>query len=104
VTRPPLLLLTILVYVSLDFCLPAMPGAFVFEAADSVDTIQVSRADADLVAAPALAKSPLIQAVLQIDLTNGPVLWRAVTPAVRPVMARLPRAMLRPSVPSEDPH
>lgn len=48
------LLLTVAVYVSLDLCVAAMPGAFVFEPALSVESAQASRAraPAELAALP----------------------------------------------------
>lgn len=46
VKRRPALLLAILVYVTLDLSLAMMPGAFQFEPADSVETVQIGRARA----------------------------------------------------------
>ena len=37
------LVAALLVYVTLDLSLPAMPGAFVFEVADSVESVKSSR-------------------------------------------------------------
>ena len=54
-----LLVLVILIYVTLDLSLPAMPGSFVFEPADSAESTQVrARAAAEIVALPALARDP----------------------------------------------
>lgn len=50
-----------LLYVTLDLSLAEMPGAFVFEAADSAETTQVrARAAAETVALPALAADPRV--------------------------------------------
>jgi len=38
------LLVMILLYVGLDLCLPGMPGAFVFDAAGSVESVEPTRA------------------------------------------------------------
>lgn len=48
------LLLTVVVYVALDLSLPAMPGAFVFDADDSVETVHSGqgRIAAAVVSAP----------------------------------------------------
>jgi hypothetical protein len=101
-----MLLLAILVYLLLDFSLPTMPGAFVFEPAESVETIQVnrSRADSEVVVALPLAKSSCVASLLQADLTGTFGSGSEVTPVVRPVVDHLPRANLHPAPPTEDPH
>lgn len=101
-----MLLLAILVYISLDFSLPTMPGAFVFEPTESVETIQVNRgrADIEVVVALPLPKSPFGPPLLQLELADTFVVSRDVTRVVRPVVGHLPRAALHPAPPTEDPH
>ena len=52
------LVVLILVYVALDLSLPAMPGAFVFDAGASIESVQRSRAHdvAAAVADPVIAR------------------------------------------------
>jgi hypothetical protein len=101
-----MLLPAILVYVSLDFCLPAMPGAFVFEAAQSVETIRVdrSRADVEAVVALPLAKVTRVPPLVMVELTDTLILRRAAPPVVRPPIVYLARATLRPARSTEDSH
>jgi hypothetical protein len=99
------LLLAILVYVTLDLSLAGMPGAFVFDAADSVESVHRPRARgaATLVAVPAtaVAISP------PMPLPSPPMTPAlAATPRVPHtpgVVTRLPRAGLAPSR-SDDPY
>ena len=97
------LLLALLTYVSLDLSLAGMPGAFVFDPADSVESAQGARtrAPSPLLAVPASAA----------ETSTTPAPARA-TPTVTPVspvaqavgiVSLLPRAVLAPAV-SEDAH
>jgi hypothetical protein len=104
VARRPTLLLPILVYILLDFSLPGMPGAFVFESAESVETIRANRADVDMVIARPLVTRPSMPPLLRVEERDAFAPRPPVTPVVRPVIARLPRATLRPAPPTEDPH
>ena len=101
-----MLLLAVLVYITLDFSLPTMPGAFVFEPADSVETVQGNggRAGSEVVAALRLAIAPFVLRLLRIDLTDGLVLSRDVTSVTRPAVDHLPRGTIEPTPPTEDPH
>lgn len=106
VKHRPALLLTILIYVTLDLSLPTMPGAFVFDPADSVESIQSTRARA------------AAEVVILSVTGGGAVLWSRrppestdrVTPASQverrghPVKTWSSRAPLDPAPPSEDPH
>lgn len=100
------MLLAILAYVTLDLSLPAMPGAFVFDAADSVESIQSSRgrAAADVAAMPTLAADSFAMSRPRVGLRDRLTPARAGAPAVRRVAGRLPRATLEPAPPSEEPH
>jgi hypothetical protein len=106
VTHRRLLVLAFLVYVTLDLSLPAMPGAFVFEPADSAEGTHIrARVGAETVALPAEAcgaASTLFQ--LRLDGKErlapvGPVEQRG-----RPVVARRARVPVDFAPSSEDPH
>jgi hypothetical protein len=99
------LLLAILVYVGLDLSLPAMPGAFVFEAADSVESIGGGRVAVRVVALPTTSASPA-QASVQLhgDLPRRVPAGCEVSPPRHPMARCLPRAADTPPASSEDPH
>ncbi len=96
--------MAILIYVALDLSLPAMPGAFVFEAADSVESIGGGRMVTRAVVLPAPAPSPVspmpqLRAALPHRRVAGEV------PEFGSFRARcLPRTAGDPSDPSEDSH
>jgi len=100
------LVLAILIYVTLDLLLPEMPGAFVFEAADSVESTQVrARAAAETVALPALARDPRFvhfQPPLESKERLGPV--SSAERYGRPVVSWRSRAPDESAPPSEDSH
>lgn len=106
VTRRPRFLLVILVYVALDFSLPSMPGAFVFEPTESVETVQarVGRAGLEVVVALPLATDPGISPLPQLERRHASVVTRSTTPVTPPVRDRLPRRKPAPASPTEDPH
>jgi hypothetical protein len=100
------LLLAVLVYVAFDLSLPAMPGAFVFEAGDSVEGAQGGRPR--LVTGHAILPATSGHAPTltepRVDLSHrfpppSRVAWQAR--AGRPT---LPRAECALSPVSEDPH
>jgi hypothetical protein len=101
----PALLLAVLLYVTLDLSLPTMPGAFVFDPAESVESTHArARAVVEIGVLPAPAPDAFA-------LSQAPVDVRVrVTPIVDPARARRPvlswraRALLDPAPPSEDPH
>ena len=97
--------MAVLVYVALDLSLPAMPGAFVFEAADSVDGIAGGRVAARMVVLPSPpANLVLTSAPLRSDQPHRFRSGGEGRPPRHPVARRLPRAACDPSQPSEDPH
>lgn len=102
-------LVAILIYVSLDFALVAMPGAFVFDAADSVDGTQGGRIHGPngpnaLVVPPALSPPSLVIARPLADAGMHSPAAGDVTDC-RAVPSRLlARGMLGAPSPSEDPH
>jgi hypothetical protein len=106
VTHRPALLLAILVYLALDLSLPAMPGAFVFEPADSVESVRThrGRTDAEPAALPDVAReahalsrprvdvADVVRPSRPVDRPRHPVVgWRCPLPGGPP-----PR--------SDDPH
>lgn len=101
-----LLVLALLIYLTLDLSLPAMPGAFVFEPADSAESIRVRpRAAAETVALPALARAPgvvLFGAALEVDERRTAA--SLVERPRRPVVPWQSRAQYDAAPPSEDPH
>ena len=101
-----MLFCALLVYVALDFCLPAMPGAFVFEPDESIDSVRVdrSRADVDALVALPLAEAPVVPPPLETQLTYRLVVRPEAPPVVRPRLGRLPRAALPSAHSTEDPH
>jgi hypothetical protein len=107
VNRRRLFLVVVLVYLGLDLCLADMPGAFVFDADGSVDSISLVRArpDARVVAVP--APSPAESLPLRPQ-TGSEVRPRPASTAGRPAprvaSQCLPRAACASSSLSEDPH
>jgi hypothetical protein len=99
------LLVALLVYVSLDLSIAAMPGAFVFEPGDSVESAHRRCEDA---AGAALARAEPVSVhcapVPHVHATGEVAVVTRVRPRARFVGIRLPRARLTSPVPSEDPH
>ena len=102
-----MLVLAILIYVTLDLSLPAMPGAFVFEPADSAEGTRVrARSAAETVALPALARAPGAP-LFQPPCLDGDVRLAPVSSAerrARPVISWQSRAQCDSAPSSEDPH
>ena len=100
------LILAILIYVTLDLSLPGMPGAFVFDPADTVESARSgrARAAADVVAAPAEAGGVAGLSHPPADQVRRLVQATRVEPRGRPVRARSFPAHVDPAPPSEDPH
>jgi hypothetical protein len=98
------LLGAILLYVALDLSLAAMPGAFVFEIADSVETTAGGRPTAKIVVVSAPpAGSSLIVSHLRRDVWHRLRLPSEVVKPDGPRVPRLARGACAPSPPSEDP-
>lgn len=98
----PTLLFAVLLYVTLDLSLAAMPGAFVFEPADSVEGTHGARPHrtGPLVAAQApVGDSPI--SLSRPPVAPSPGIHRV--PHARCVVSCLPRAILAPPL-SEDPY
>jgi hypothetical protein len=99
------LVLAILIYVTLDLSLAEMPGVFVFEPGDSVESVQGSRTrpDVDVVAAPE-AGGVVVWSHPPADHGRRVVQASRVEPRWRPVVSRPLLARVDPAPPSEDPH
>lgn len=101
-------LLAILVYVSLDLSLPAMPGAFMIESAESVESARIARGRTRAVQAvtlPVLANDSLALLQPHTDAMRGPAPVSAEPSVRRRAMTNsLPRASLDSASSSEDPH
>ncbi len=106
-TRGRRLLLGILVCVALDLSFAEMPGAFVFDPAGSVESVDVTRAGttARTVVLPILVtRSFVLSQQPRSDLRDRlPHRGEVVLLGVR-AAACLPRATCAPAPPSEDPH
>ena len=101
------LLCAILVYVTLDLSLPMMPGAFVFEPGDSVESIQFNRgrAAAEIAVLRAVVTDAFALSRPCVSANDRLALTSLVVPLEPPVALRcLPRSALGPAPPSEDPH
>jgi hypothetical protein len=105
VTRHRALLLAILMYVTLDLSMPAMPGAFVFAPDDSVESAQGSRGRGSARVVLPLPKDPSVLSGSAIQPTERPRPLIRVAPPKSRAMSSLPRAILGPAPsPPEDPH
>jgi hypothetical protein len=102
VSRP--LLLAVLLYVTLDLSSPAMPGAFVFEAGDSVETVARGRAvTTTILPAPVPVPDPRAVALSRLEDEPRPPSDR-VGPSPVTSRRRPPRIPLESPPASEDPH
>lgn len=103
VKRRPALLIAILLYVSLDLSLPTMPGAFVFDAGDSIESTQSrARAAVETVTLPAPVRDLFVLSWLALQAGDRPtpVEWLER----RPVPRWRAGTLDEPAPPSEDPH
>jgi hypothetical protein len=96
-------LLAIVVYVSLDVALPMMPGAFVFDPGDSVESTELRRNSAfALIPLPSLVHDPSPPVASPIDVADRIAPTRAVVRREQPVARWLPRSVLSAPSPAED--
>jgi len=100
------MLLAILLYVTLDLLVPAMPGVFVFESADSLEISsgRAGQGKAEISVVPALARVSFEVSQSSVDLRDRVAAKSNVALPGHPILKRLPRATLDPAPPSEDPH
>ena len=99
------IIIAILIYLSLDLSLAAMPGAFVFEAADSVESPQnQGKASTDALAHSAFRRDGAVLPAPHrlVDRSEIPV--ASNEPRWQPAVTPLPRAVDDKALPSEDPH
>jgi hypothetical protein len=100
------MLLAILLYVTLDFSVPTIPGAFVFE---SVDSVEISsgrggQGKVEMSVLPAVAGDSFEVSQPSVGLRDRLAANSNVALLGHPLLNRLPRATLDPAPPSEDPH
>jgi hypothetical protein len=99
--------LVLLVYVTLDLSLPAMPGAFVFDPSASVESAQMNRGRAagDVVLRPARPPLSPPPAPARIHAPQGPRPVARANPESVHEDARRPRALaaLTDAATSEEP-
>ena len=101
----PALLLAILVYVTLDLSLPAMPGAFVFDSSDSIESTRTRlRAVGDAGVVPAPLPDGVVSARPRMDARERLTPAESTPRGARPVVIWRSRALSDPAPPSEDPH
>jgi hypothetical protein len=100
------MLLAILLYVTLDLSVPAIPGAFVFESVDSVEISsgRTGQGKAEISVLPTLARDSFGVSQPPVDLRDRLAANSNVALLGHPILNRLPRATLDPAPPSEDPH
>ena len=102
------LILGILIYVTLDLSLPGMPGAFVFESDETIESVQSARARAaaDVVGVPAVVGGVAGLSHPPADHVRRLVQANRVEPRGRPGRARSFPAHVdpAPAPASEDPH
>ncbi len=101
----PALLVAILLYVTLDLSLPAMPGAFVFDSSDSVESTQIrARAAVEIVALPAPVRDAFALSRPPLDVKDRRTPAESVQRGRRPALSWRSWALHDPAPPSEDPH
>jgi hypothetical protein len=100
--RPQIVFLAVLLYVTLDLSLPMMPGAFVFDIEDSVESAQSHRGRPTPEVRPAAGpdSSPMPRPGVAAGDPRGAVRGPA---APRVMVSVLPRGALPAASPGEDP-
>ncbi|MEX2223248.1 MAG: hypothetical protein WEG40_15765 [Candidatus Rokuibacteriota bacterium] len=103
--RRPALFLAILIYVTLDLSLPAMPGAFEFDLDESVESTRTrARAAGETVVLPAPPRDAFVLSRLPLVVKDRLPPTISVERRGPPVLAWRLRAPYDPTPPSEDPH
>jgi hypothetical protein len=105
VNRRPLVV-ALLIYVGLDLSLPAMPGAFMFDPDESVDSVPVTRdrAAAEVVVLPTPASDP-VSSPPSLAVTIPFTVATRGTRVLKPVVNWFPRSSSDPPPDSsEDPY
>jgi hypothetical protein len=106
VSRRHIVVLAILLYVTLDLSLPAMPGAFEFDPADSVESIQVTRARpaADITVVRELTRDALAPARPRLEVRTRSAARDHIAHPRRPLAGWFPPPHRDAAPASEDPH
>ncbi len=105
VKRTPALLLAVLLYVTLDLSLPAMPGAFVFDSSCSVESARIrARAAVEVVVLPAPPRDAFVLLRPPLDVGDCLAPAESVLRGRRPVPSWRSRLLHDPAPPSEEPH
>ena len=94
----------ILLYVALDLCLPSMPGAFVFDAAHSIETVQRSRTQDAGAPVVVLAISHEPHGAIDDVSPHMSMRTRITRPVTIPTRAGRSNTTAEFTPPSEDPH
>ena len=99
-----MLLLAVLIYVTLDLSLPAMPGAFVLEPAESVESTQSpARAAAETVMLPWAARDAFVWARPLLEVKGRLTPTDSAERRRGPIRGWRTQAPHDPAPPSEDP-
>jgi hypothetical protein len=99
----PSFLLAILVYITLDLSLPGMPGAFVFEPAESIESSHSRVREAgETTTLPAALSDAVVFSELDFDARR--VSHRTTAERRVPFAHQLPRSLVGSAPPSDDPH
>jgi hypothetical protein len=97
--------LAFVVYVTLDLAMPDIPGAFVFDPADTIESARLDPArDAAVVVAVRAARESTAALAPCVDVPSRAALFREVARRERPVARWRLRTILFASPPGEDPH
>jgi hypothetical protein len=96
----------ILIYVVLDLSSPWIPGAFMFDVTESVESYQgrARAAAVDGVVPTSLARDPVVSSRPSIDLAARPGPAASLQCEWRPHLSRQSRTVLHPPPASEDSH
>jgi hypothetical protein len=101
-----LFVVPILLYVALDLSLPAMPGAFVFDARDSVESTKESRGrgTSDIMGLVTSAPEPVAVSKPRVAVASLSIAPAEAAARRRSVVIWRPRTRLDSPPPSLDPH
>ena len=97
------ILLVVLIYFSIDLSVPEIPGAFVFEADDSVE-VSMTTASFETIHMPTLPRASFVVPPATVEGSDRPAVSRQEVRPSPPVRPQLPRASLRSAPSFEDPH
>ena len=100
------LVLAILIYLTLDLSIPAMPGAFEFECEDSAEGTRVrARSAAEAVVLPALSRDPApVRVPLHLEGDERPAPYVSAQRRGRRLVSRDSQTRYEIRLSSEDPH